>query len=163
MDPDEFDHRYSREDALELAGAQAFSVIVAALAGIAVGVAFFDAALTRDQPLNFPYKSAAAIAVASFAFYNALSIPSRYAFIWHAPKARRRIASCLLQVGVTGIALAISGGVIAAFRVEVWEGQSIYLWAAYGVLAAGALHAFAGFGALALLKQGRELPELEDD
>jgi hypothetical protein len=161
LDPNEFDHRYSRDDMLELVGAQAFSLIIMTFAAIACGGAWFDAVLAHNQPLNYRYERIASVALGAFALYNAISIPARYSFIWSAAKARRRIASCLLQVAATGLIIAIAGIVLARFRINLGSGQSIYVWAAYGVLAGGILHALSALCAFALLMTGRELPDIE--
>jgi hypothetical protein len=162
MDPNEFDHRYSREDALELLGAQSFSLVITVFAGIACGAAWFGAVLPHGEPMRFPYRTVASIALAGFAIYNAVAIPGRYAFIWKAPRARARISACLVQVAVTGTVIAIAAIVVAGVLVYLYGGNSIYAWGAYGALFTGILHTIAGLGALVLLKQGREIPDFED-
>ena len=125
MDPNEFDHRYSRDDVLDLVGAQVFSLIIVTFAAIAAGGAWFDAVLAHNQPLNYRYERIASVALGAFALYNALSLPARYSFIWSAPRARRRISSCLLQAAATGFIIAVAGLVLSAFRIDLSSGQSI--------------------------------------
>ncbi len=138
MDPNQFDHRYSREDAFELVGAQALRLVIAVFAGIVAGAAYADATLLTGQRINFPYKSVAAAALLAFAVWNAVSIPPASPSSGTRPPPGGASCRALCRSRWWGLVAAIAGLALAGFRLDLLtREQNMLAWRRTGCWQAG--------------------------